>query len=339
MPWTKVETKLIKLTKSVVNQMLSYPPTPGERPLREHHVEYLKTQLAKNTFRTPTWSTAFCEADGNTYRVNGQHTSFMFGEMGDLPDIKVNFETYYCVSREDVAELYATFDPPASTRSIGDINHMFSAVDPVLAELPKRLVDVCVTALATVRFGLVGAKRIPREERSKLMFDDKDFMLWVESIHTHSKSDPNLVKVPIAVAMFQSYKSSKVMAEDFWTKVRDGSSQNQDCPSRRLRDFILSTSVGGIGSARSKSINSKVYTDYCMSAWLAYRKGTMLKILKPISGAALSKKIGMSASKMIKFKGPLVCEICKGTFKMAAHLGRHMSAIHGVLPKNKRKAQ
>src|SRR5690349_20718178 len=94
--WLKVDTD--DLTPELAKEFYELTPLPGERALNPRRREYLLDQILGGTFTCPTWYVGICRRDGNKYRLDGQHSSYV---LSNLPkgvpfpaDLKALIQTY-----------------------------------------------------------------------------------------------------------------------------------------------------------------------------------------------------------------------------------------------------
>lgn len=273
--------KTEKVTQSLAIKFRDMDPVPHDRPLNPKRVEAYRKMLAAGLFRPVQWATVYCTDTQTTYRVNGKHTSNLFAEYEDLPQpIHATIENYHCEDLEDVARLYATFDSRTQVRTTNDINRAFAAIDPDLAEIPTKIINLCVTAIAYCKHGDDYTK-VPAAERAEALLDDahKQFVIWVHSLlggHAGDKSKL-LWRSPVVAAMQACYQKSRRDANEFWLAVRDGTGATPKTPDRVLNRFLLSKVVARPSAAVAKRSRSEISSPRemfvkCLHAWNAWRR-------------------------------------------------------------------
>jgi|688.fasta_scaffold574339_1 hypothetical protein len=275
--------KTEKVTQSLAIKFRDMDPVPHDRPLNPKRVEAYRKMLAAGLFRPVQWATVHCNETQATYRVNGKHTSNLFAEYEDLPQsIHATIEHYHCDDIDDVARLYATFDSRAQVRTTNDINRAFAAIDPELAEIPTKIVNLCVTAISYFRDGEKYTTSSAAERAESLLDDsNKAFVQWVHSILGSSANDENrlLWRSPVVSAMYAAYQKSKRDANEFWLAVRDGTGSTPKKPDRVLNRFLLAKVVGNSGSIKSRRKSGSIVAPRevyvkCLHAWNAWRRDT-----------------------------------------------------------------
>jgi hypothetical protein len=232
-------------------------------------------------FRPVQWARVFCSETGSTYRLNGKHTSNLFAEYEELPQVvQASIENYHCDGMDDVARLYGTFDSRTQVRTTNDINRAFAAVDPDLTELSSRLVNTCVSAICYSFWGEKSSSRSAAERAEVLLEDDsKAFICWASSIlEARNEATSHLWRSPVVAAMNSSYRKCKRDANEFWLAVRDGTGQTPKAPDRVLQKFLLSRGVapnGGSDHRRTKkTVSTREMYVKCLHAWNAWRRDT-----------------------------------------------------------------
>lgn len=272
--------KTEKVTQSLAIKFRDMDPVPHDRPLNPKRLEAYRKMLAAGLFRPVQWATVHCNETQATYRVNGKHTSNLFAEYEELPQpIHATIENYHCDDLDDVARLYATFDSRTQVRTTNDINRAFAAIDPHLAEIQTRIVNMCVTAIAYVQFGDRYSSK-PAAERAECLLDERNkmFVRWASDILGAKSSNIHMWRSPVVAAMYASFQKSNKAATEFWLAVRDGTGASPKTPDRVLYKFLLTKFVQNGQGATSRSARAlcgprEMYVK-CLHAWNAWRRDT-----------------------------------------------------------------
>ncbi len=270
-----------KVTQQLAVKFRDMEPVPHDRPLNPKRVDAYRKMLNAGLFRPVQWATVHCNETQATYRVNGKHTSNLFSEYESLPQpIHATIEHYHCDDLDDVARLYATFDSRTQVRTTNDINRAFAAIDDDLAEIPTKIINLCVTAISYCKHG-DRYSTIPAAERAECLLEDQEkvFVQWAHSIlGSYSNESTRLLwRSPVVAAMHDCYQKSKRDANEFWLAVRDGTGSTPKTPDRVLNRFLLSKVVNngsqGAGSRRASALSSprEMYVK-CLHAWNAWRR-------------------------------------------------------------------
>jgi hypothetical protein len=271
--------KTEKVTQSLAIRFRDMDPVPHDRPLNPKRIEAYRKMLSAGLFRPVQWATVHCNQTQATYRVNGKHTSNLFAEYEELPQpIHATIEHYHCDDIDDVARLYATFDSRAQVRTTNDINRAFAAIDPELSELPTKIINLCVTAIAYCKHG-EQYSQIPAAERAECLLDENNklFVAWVHAVLGNSgnkESSRLLWRSSAVAAMHASYQKSRRDANEFWLAVRDGTGSTPKTPDRVLNRFLLGKAVIGSKTARHSSglVSPREMYVKCLHAWNAWRR-------------------------------------------------------------------
>jgi hypothetical protein len=276
--------KTEKVTQALAIKFRDMDPVPHDRPLNPKRVDAYRKMLAVGLFRPVQWATVHCNETQATYRVNGKHTSNLFAEYEQLPQhLHATIEHYHCDTLDDVARLYATFDSRTQVRTTNDINRAFAAVDPDLAELPTKIVNLCVTGVSYSRHGDNWKNQGASQRAECLLEDDtKIFAVWLhEILKANNESSRHLWRGPVVASMYDTFRKSRKASGEFWMAVRDGTGATPKTPDRVLHRFLLTKVVshGGMSAGpRSASKGSlcgarEMYVK-CLHAWNAWRRDT-----------------------------------------------------------------
>jgi len=135
---------------------------PGERDMKTPRLRFVRDLILEKQFNRVDWAACHCEADGNDYRVNGQHTSTVLREVlngdGDFKGHKnlfpggvpVVFTRYECDTVEDLADVFDQFDNHKSTRKPEDKLGIFMAQHTDMIGIDKQL---CAKVLSGIAWG------------------------------------------------------------------------------------------------------------------------------------------------------------------------------------------
>lgn len=275
--------KVVRATPALIEEFSTMTMAKQDRPLKPQLLASLRAKVLKGEFLSTTWAAAKCNQDGRTYRVNGKHTSTLFSQMnGELPKgTEVTLERYECDTLEDVAALYARFDPRGSVRSHGDINRIYQSTCEELEGVQTKIFTNCVTAIAYAE-NETAYSSVPAEVRASNAVKHKDFVLWVQDLFGgESKEARHLLRSPVIAAIWKTYNKNKEAAGKFWKLVKTGDGL-PGCPTRKLERLLLSSSISmGRGATHRKQVSLGQREMYvkCIHAWNAWRtnKATDLK--------------------------------------------------------------
>jgi hypothetical protein len=284
MAWKLLDRpKTQRVTKALAKTYVEMEPAPHDRPLSERRLMVYQKLLVAGQFRPVTWASAICKETGDLYRVNGKHTSTMLSGLEKIPDFFVTIEEYECDTLEDVAKLYATFDSGMQSRSAKDIYHSFAATVPELSDVSSKVIVTSITGIAYQKMGQDLYGRTQPVERAEMLLDYPEFVIWLNELMAggptaetggpSKQRNQQLLRQPVAAAMFATWSKAKGAADNFWKAVRDETGANLNEPSRKLSRFLLITGMrkedrgGKLRQAGTREIYVK-----CLHAWNAWRK-------------------------------------------------------------------
>jgi len=276
-----LHTKTTALTKALAKKYATMEPVPRERPLSQKRIRELCADV--KTKKTIVFQWAAAQVGNDVYRVNGQHTSYLFHTNPKLVNsgLRVNVTVYECKDMEEVAELYSKFDSGVSSRNAGDVNRVYAGTLESLMDMPTWLVNLCTTALAYAKWGeQYMAKR--REDRAQLLTKNEDFILFVQELSKTSGSGgfKFMKKGAVVAAIFETYKISEDFSRRFWTAVRDATGISPDLPDRQLNNFLLTATLNSganILTNKSAATRREIFAK-CIIAWNAYRKEEVTRL-------------------------------------------------------------
>lgn len=270
--------KTYQVTKKLASEFAEMLPAPHDRPLSERRLMLYERLLRAGEMRPCTWAKTFCEETGETYRINGKHTSRLYAGLDDpalLRQLMVTIEDYVCPTLEDVAKLYATFDSRAAVRTANDLARAFSGCVPELATLPMRVISLAVTGISWAD-DPVRWFSVPVAERTEKLLDNVEFVLWLHDIYAGKDRAFFLRRGPVAGAMCATWRKSHKAATDFWLAVRDETGDRPSTPDRKLAKFLSITSIGtGMGTRKgtSRCASPREFYAKCIHGWNAWRAG------------------------------------------------------------------
>jgi hypothetical protein len=268
--------RTVLVTRALAIEFAEMESPPHDRPLSERRLMVYRRALANGGFRPVSWATCWCDETGQTYRVNGKHTSTMLSGLDEIPEFYAVIESYTAESLEDVAKLYGTFDSRSQVRTASDINRTFAASVPELATIQPRTINVIVSGISYHRWqDQYGS--VPTAERAELLLDHVDFALWVHGLigNSHTKDARSLARVPVVGAMLSTWSKSRKDSTAFWESVRDETGESPSLPDRKLAKWLSTVNVNnGVGAAAANSRKSQPREFYvkCIHAWNAWRK-------------------------------------------------------------------
>jgi hypothetical protein len=289
MAWILVDTKIRKMTPALARRFATMSPVPNERPMSAARMKRLRKHIARGAlpFR---WACA--DIDDTEYRVNGQHTSNLLVEHPDMIHDKMRavVETYMCETPQDLSALYSQIDNSLSSRTVSDVNWSFCAALPGLDNIQpiRQVINLAVTALAAEKWGADFYGRQDKEERSVLMFDEPQFVVFLHELyHKLAYKDWRVIgRTPVIRAVLSTWRKNRRDAMIFWHLVATGEGEDAKRADRVLNKHLLTTTVATGSGARAVTMGGAEGPDImyarCIHGWNAWRqkKPTTLRVYK-----------------------------------------------------------
>lgn len=276
-------TKIVPLTRELVDNTLHAPRCKGERKLQRKRLGFLGKRLTEGLFYPPRWS--FASFNGTRYRMNGQHSSKILSEASEelFPhDMVAIIDEFQVDNDQDLADLFAQFDAKASSRTRGEVVNAHGRIHTEYEGLSQTQLTACATGIV---YGLLNGEEvrtIPDEDRGRYLHEYVDFVIWVNEFIKVRK----LLRGPVIGAMFRTYASDKYAALTFWRWVRDENHPQVTHSTRVLAEFLKM--YPDKKHKKAFAWNSRAFYVKCLHAWNAYRAGT-ITVLKYHCNAPIPK--------------------------------------------------
>jgi len=276
----------LNFTREEATKLLELDEFVGDRALKQNHVDNLVRAMLRGTFH-PEWVTLIiCSLNGNTYRMNGQHTSWARLEMPPNWKCEVELIEYEAVSEEDVRTLYSSIDR-SSPRTRANV------MDSYLAGT-EEFKSVKAQTLRVVPAGLTLWFWSGAQERRRHDADDVAYLLKTDHYDLTIKvcafldrlsprEHRHIFRSPVVAALYATFNKAPQIATDFWNPVADGTGiEKKGDPRLKLRNILMQTAVESGGGARSnkQSVSQELMYRMCIAAWNASREGRSLQILR-----------------------------------------------------------
>jgi len=276
----------LEFNYSAAHTLLEHEEFPGDRKLKQSHVDHLIRVMKRGTFR-PEWVTLItCQLAGKTYRMNGQHTAWARLEMPEDWPCPVQLLEYEAETEEDVRTLYSSIDR-------GSPRNRSNIMDSYLAG-SEEYDGVKRTTLKYMPQGFMLWFWPTPTERQKHDADDVAFLLKTDQYDLARKvcsfldklsvrENKHVFRAAVIAAMFATFKKAPQIAVEFWGPVSDGTGmQAKGDPRLKLRNELMRTAVDSGGGSRSekKRVTAEYMYRLCINAWNAYRDGRSLSMLK-----------------------------------------------------------
>lgn len=258
----------------------------GQRPMRPKHVRVLVEEMINGTFTVGHIAVAYCKWLEKWVLANGQHQCAAVLEAGK--PIEAAVEEYECETPEDFARLYRTFDNNA-VRSLSEI-----ALPEARAQglsWSRKFIGIMLAGISFLE-GHSGVHKNKRVEFLKRYIKEGSAIYDIISPFTFPEYR-HLARGPVIAAMIITFRKCSADAEVFWKDVRDGENLPGKSPALKLRNYLMSATVGvgrGVSSpSLSAAVSYREMYGKSIVAWNAFRNGdpTALKFFidKPLPKA------------------------------------------------------
>lgn len=288
----KVREEKIELTHERAEQILSMTELPGDRLLRNKHVDRLTDAMMRGTF---VWDfvsiiTCRCAETGKTYRMNGQHTCWARLNMQEKYRAPCRLIHYQAETEADMRRLYASIDRN-SPRTKPNVIDSYLVGTPEFGHTKKRSLRLAASGLALWLWE-------KKSERSSHDGDDISYLMLstyydlaakVVSIFDELRpvDHSHVYRQSVAAAMYATCNVAPQVARRFWISVADGSGfESANDPGLRLRNYLMKTTVEsgqGVLTGKKRSTIEELYR-ICLVAWNAHRRGDKVKMLRSPGG-------------------------------------------------------
>lgn len=279
-----IKRREMKVTPDMAGRFSNLNAYEGQRPEVKRHTEMLMDCIENGSFTLGWFAVANCKWNGcGQLLANGQHQASAIMQTGKT--VTAIVDEYDCETPEDFSKLYRTFDNNR-TRTLAEI---------ALPEARALKLDWSKKFISQLLAGVAYLEGSKHEHKTKRVQALKKYIREGNLIHDIFTPVPfpeyrHMARGPVIASMIITFRKDAAAAETFWEEVRDGDNLKASSPSLKLRNYLLSTTVGVGRGVSAPSLNAAVsYNEMyakCITAWNAYRRGdpTALKFYadKPI---------------------------------------------------------
>ena len=244
----KKNTRIELLTPDLAKEVAAMRGLPGERELRAARVRFLRNHLKDGSFVGPSWAIAVDESTGETFRINGQHSSNMLAalEPEDFPaGLNVTIDTYgFSDMAQDVSGLFNLFDHPRSARTDTDYMGITRARYPEFSDLDNGYlmkvaagVDVNIR-MRTARSDAANVQEElqPHRDHGNYFINEeyRNFALWLHQWRetTHFAF---IGRNGVTSEILDDWRSAPEFAAEFWGWVFR---ENHPDPEHESRELV-----------------------------------------------------------------------------------------------------
>jgi hypothetical protein len=277
----KVKVETVPLTPEVAARFANLTPLPGERSMKQSRMSYLSTCLLRGKFSSPDWALGICREDGQSYRLDGQHSSHTLVNLpvgATFPDLEVTISTYEFDSMDaDASDLFNLFNNPRSVRSNGDMMGIYRAKFPELQDYSREF-------LVTVGNGLheyESQRKKKAKAKDAVLFDARDrglyfghpsrpdFLVFTHWLAKFRGKNENFLKKPVIISeMLADYVMDAAQADEFWHLVFSESHPDPEHETRELASFLREE----LRHAKDPKIDMALLRKRSAKAWKVFTK-------------------------------------------------------------------
>lgn len=286
-------TDSVELTKEYATEILELADFPGERPLRQRHVDRMLDAMRRGTFRWEWVSLITCRCKesvgdkpaGTLFRMNGQHTCWARIDLDSRARAPVKMLRYTAQTEQDVRQLYASIDRGAARTKAHVIGSYLIDTDEFTGIKKK--------TLSVVAAGMARWLWESKDQRMRYDGDDIAFLMLTEHLVVcqtvckfmnilRENDHRHLFRAPVAAAMLAMFSKVPTKAAEFWQTVADGTGfERQDDARLRLRNYLMTTGVDvGRGSKMDHTVDQETMYRACLTCWNAWRKDRTLRVIR-----------------------------------------------------------
>lgn len=280
-------TTRIKLNEKKAFEILELGEFPGDRPLREGHVEYLQDAMRRGTFRPELVKiiTTKCAETGVVYRMNGQHCCWAIARFGKPIEYEVDLVHYNAATMDDVRMLYASIDR-GSPRTKGNVITAYLQGTAEFMEVKPKTLKVLPAGYAMYRWESKHERRRHDGDALALLLriEDNELVSKVCSFLDQLKpiDHGHMFRAPVVAALCYTFARARERSQEFWTAVASGEGFSAGDPRNKLRTALLQYTVGQGPGGRNdrRRISSESMLRICLHAWNAWMRDERPSYLK-----------------------------------------------------------
>ncbi len=277
----------IELTEKLARDLLSINTYKAQRAVKPGHVARLVEKAQAGLFHDANIAIAEMP-DGTRYLMNGQHCCHLVLQL--KRSLSAVQQRFACQDDADLATLFSQFDTDIATRTIGDQLHAW-VQGTELERFPIRCVRSVTEALAMLEHETKARIAWRAEERWAALYDNADLVPHIYKLVFGNRSNTAraqgfVLRSPVVAAMILTLRKNQPAAMDFWAKVREGEMLAKSDPAYKLREWLRSVSLSGMGRSLQATAGRREMLVRCIAGWNASRSGKST-VLRYISGAPL----------------------------------------------------
>ncbi len=263
-----LSSETVDITPELATEFSTMAASATERDLKSKRLDYLRAAVLGGTAITFAWTKAKVISTGETFRVNGHHSSNMLANLNGQfpPGLKAHIDTYEVSDIPTLGLLFQQIDSRMSARTVDDIAGAYQGLQPDLANVPKPAARKAIEGYVWYKSNKVGDD-VPRGDDRFMLFLKPELHPFVQmSGRVLSLKTPEFL-TPVVGAMYGAFERDPNDAEKFYSDVaRQGGGNGERHPA-----FVLDAWL--IDAREQKEEKPKEQEIYyaCAYAWNAFR--------------------------------------------------------------------
>lgn len=278
-----VEDRKINLTRDKAFEFLEQKTFEGERAVRDQHVQYLYDEFIAGRFMWHQTSIASAVLNGETFRVNGQHTCWMrvnISEAHEPVKADVRQLIYEVKDIEQLKALYSTFDRGAP-RTVGHVSTVMLLGTEAAAGIAPSYIKTLLAGYRLFESEDWRKTKRPTElvesikQKHSAVFNTVGQFL--SEVYDH---DIFIRRAGVIGAIFATFVKSVKDGTEFWKPVCTGLGlEKLTDPRYRLREFLSMHGQSTVKRAR-QSVSAEATYRIGIHCWNNWRDNVPIKSIK-----------------------------------------------------------
>lgn len=267
-----VSSEVVDLTPELAAAFNSMPASMTERDLKPKRLKYLSDAILGGTALTFSWARAKIAGTGDTYRVNGHHSSnVLAGLNGAFPaGLRAHIDDYEVSDKASLALLFRQFDNRLSARTVDDISGAYQGLQEELVSVPKNAGRVAIDGAAWYMAKVIGHD-VPKGDDRFDLFNDPKLHPFIQMVgRVYSVKTPEFTN-PVVGTMFGTWEREPAVAETFWSEVAKQGSGEVNDPATALDAYLVEARNRKNDRPKDMEVHRA-----CALAWNAHRHGKTL---------------------------------------------------------------
>ncbi len=280
-----ISDKQVNFSKKKAYEYLELDTFQGERAVNERHVQFLYSAWAAGRYQWSHVIIALCQCEGKTYRINGQHTSWMrvnlpddyFIKRGEEP--RVREIVYSAANESQMRTLYSSFDQN-KTRTPSHVFRALMAGTKQAEDLWPSSLNMLSAGMKHWLFEFKDRWMINANDISALVADKHEQLFRIVGLYIqqHYAEQVWLRRAGVVAALFATFDKAGGKAPEFWDSAITGLGLTDKTDPRYVLHEYLGTHGQGRNTASTARglrnlTNAEDTYRICILAWNKWRKG------------------------------------------------------------------